>query len=145
MNDPGVSVIFEAAFHIDGYTTRADVLRRHGNGWKILEVKSSLSDGEVKEELLDDLSYTVMVASRCGLNVTAASLLQIRRDFRRGSPLEEMFGETDLTEKINQRMAEFSSRWADARDATLLPKPPQSGTLYGVWRLSVLQRSLLWP
>lgn len=124
MNDPSVSVIFEATFHIDGYTTRADVFRRHGNGWKILEVKSSLSDPEVKKELLDDLCYTVMVASRCGLNVTAASLLQIRRDFRRGVPAEEMFGETELTEKINQRMAEFSSRWADARDAALLPEPP---------------------
>lgn len=124
MNDPHVSVIFEATFAIDGYITRADLLRRHDRGWKIGEVKSGLAKPEVEEELLDNLCYTLMVASRCGVNVTGVSLLQIDPAFRLGMPVEALFCEFDATEKINQRMAEFSSRWAAARDGTDTAGPP---------------------
>ena len=34
MENPSVSAIFEATFHIDGYTTRANVLVRNGDGWR---------------------------------------------------------------------------------------------------------------
>jgi hypothetical protein len=124
MNDPNVSVIFEATFAIDAYITRADVLRRRDHGWKIGEVKSGLAKPEVEEEFLDDLCYTVMVASRCGVNVTGASLLQIDRAYRLGMPVEAMYCESDATEKVTQRMAAFSSRWTAARDGTDLPGPP---------------------
>ena len=124
MNDPNVSVIFEATFAIDGYTARADVLRRHDQGWKIGEVKSRLAKPKVEEELLDDLCYTVMVASRCGVNVTGVSLLRIDRDYRLGMPVEAMFCESDATETVNGRMAEFSACWTAARDGTESPGPP---------------------
>ena len=124
MNDPHVRVIFEATFATDGYITRADLLRRHDQGWKIGEVKSGIAKPEVEEEFLDDLSYTVMVTSHCGVNVTGVSLLQIDPVYRLGMPVKAMFYESDATEKVNQRMAEFSSRWADARDGTDTPGPP---------------------
>ena len=91
LDDPNVRVIFEATFAIDGYITRADLLRRHDRGWKIGEVKSGLGKPEVEEELIDDLCYTVMVASRYGVNVTGASLLQIDPAYRLGMPVEAMF------------------------------------------------------
>ena len=162
MNDPHVSVIFEATFAIDGYITRADVLLRHDQGWKIGEVKSSLGKPEVEEEVLDDLSYTVMVASRYGVNVTGVSLLQIDRAYRLGMPVEAMFCESDATEKVNQRMGEFSARWTAARDGTDTPGPPPAtpctacgdcphyddqcfgrGTEYPVRNLSYLRRPRL--
>ena len=39
-------------------------------------------------------------------------------------PVEAMFRESDQTAKVNERMAEFSCRWADARDGTDSPGPP---------------------
>ena len=101
MNDPNVSVIFEATFAIDGYITRADVLRRHDQGWKLGEVKSGLGKPKVEKELLDDLCYTVMVASRCGVNVTGVSLLRFDRDFRLGMPVGAMYCESDATEAVS--------------------------------------------
>ena len=124
MNDPNVRVIFEATFAIDDYIARADLLRRHDQGWRMGEVKSSLGKREVGDDLLDDLSYTVTVASRCGVNVTGVSLLQIDPAYRLGMPVESLFCESDATEKVNQRMAEFSARWAAARDGTDSPGPP---------------------
>ncbi len=58
--DRAVEVIFEAAFTVDGYTARADWIRRVKGGWVVGEIKSSLfnEDGP-KDEHLDDLAYTV--------------------------------------------------------------------------------------
>jgi hypothetical protein len=124
MEDPSVSVIFEATFHIGGYTTRADVLVRNGDGWRVVEVKSSLFDPEVEDKLIDDVCYTVMVARQCGINVNAASLLQLRPDFRRGMGGEQMFGEADLTAVVQGRMSLFSSQWSRIREATAQPVCP---------------------
>jgi hypothetical protein len=162
MNDPNVSVIFEATFAIDGYITRADVLLRHDQGWRIGEVKSSLGKPEVEEDLLDDLSYTVMVASRCGVNVTGVSLLQINPAYRLGMLVEALFCEFDATEKVNERITEFSARWATARNGTDSSEPPPAvpctacsdcpyyddkcfgrGTEYAVRNLSYLRRPRL--
>jgi hypothetical protein len=35
-----VQALFEATFHIDGYTARADILRQNDKGWHLIEVKS---------------------------------------------------------------------------------------------------------
>ncbi len=126
MNDPNVNVIFEATFATDSYVTRADLLRRHELGWKIGEVKSSVAKPEVEDDLLDDLCYTVMAASRCGVNVTGASLLQINPAYRLGMPAEALFREADQTEAVNERLAEFSALWAAARDGTDSPGPPEA-------------------
>ena len=124
VNDPSVPAIFEATFHIDDYTTKADVLPRNGNGWRVVEVKSSLFKPEVDDDLIDDVCYTVMVATRCGVNVNAASLLQIRPEFRRDSGIDDMFGETDVLATVQERMLAFSSGWTEIPDATGRPKPP---------------------
>jgi hypothetical protein len=124
MNNPCVPAIFEATFHIDGYTTKADVLPRNGNGWRVVEVKSSLFKPKVDDDLIDDVCYTVMVATRCGVNVNAASLLQIRPEFRRDSGIDEMFGETDVLAAVQERMPAFSSGWNEIPDATGRSEPP---------------------
>jgi hypothetical protein len=76
--------------------------------------------------------------------------------------VEAMFCEFDATEKVNERMAEFSARWAAARDGTDTPGPPPAapcvacgdcpyyddhcfgrGTEYPVRNLSYLRRPRL--
>lgn len=124
MDDPEVCVLFEATFRVDDYTAKADILVRNGNGWKVIEVKSSLHDPKVPDDLADDLAYTVMVASRCGINVNVASLWRISRDFRQGMNAEELFRETDATALIQQRLPDFSSRWNEIREATFRSERP---------------------
>ena len=59
MEDAAVQMVFEATFHIGGCTAKTDILRRQGNGWHLIEVKSDTGD---KPELVDDLTYTAMVS-----------------------------------------------------------------------------------
>ena len=125
MADTNVSILFEAAFSNDGYATRADIIVRDGNGWKVMEVKSNLHDPEVPDELIDDQAYTVMVMKRSGVQITSCSLLRLSRDFRKGMGIDRMFGETETTAAVQQRVQELSPRWNEILDATARSQPPE--------------------
>ena len=64
MADPKVSVAFEATFIVGNYVAKPDILERDATGWRVIEVKSSLVDTNQIKELIEDLSYTVMVLKR---------------------------------------------------------------------------------
>ena len=53
--------VFEGAFIRDGVLVRIDLLRKNGDGWDIIEVKSST---KVKEEHIKDVSIQAFVASK---------------------------------------------------------------------------------
>ena len=110
--DRAVDVIFEAAFTVDGYTARADWIRRVKGGWVIGEIKSSLfnEDGP-KDEHLEDLAYTVMVARRSGLPVKGCELVLMNRDWRLGMPNAELFVVTDHTADVLPIADEFNRLW----------------------------------
>ena len=98
------SEILEAAFLADNFITRADILKRETTGWKLFETKSSIND---RPDFIDDMAYTVMVAQKAGLNITACSLLLLSKDYRLGMPDEKLFQEVDHTEQVLQRAEEF--------------------------------------
>ncbi len=110
--DRAVEVIFEAALSIDGYTARADWIRRVKGGWVIGEIKSSLfnEDGP-KDEHLEDLAYTVMVARRAGLPVKCCELVLMNRDWRLGMPDPDLFVVTDHTAEVTPIADEFNLLW----------------------------------
>ncbi len=124
MNDPNVSIIFEGAFLIDGFVARADILRRKGKTWHLMEVKSSVND---REEFIDDMAYTVMVINRCGFNISNVSLLLISKDFRLGMENEKLFLEIDHTDEVVVRVEEFKSFWQQIEEMTreLVKPEPQ--------------------
>ena len=66
MADPKVSVAFEATFIVGNYVAKPDILERDATGWRVIEVKSNLVDTNQIKELIEDLSYTVMVLKRAG-------------------------------------------------------------------------------
>ncbi len=101
INNSNVSVIFEAAFLVGDCVARADILRREGRGWRMIEVKSSVND---KEEFIDDMAYTVMVSSQSGLDISGVSLMLISRDFRLGMKPENLFLEIDHTNEVLDRV-----------------------------------------
>ncbi|MFC1847334.1 DUF2779 domain-containing protein [Chloroflexota bacterium] len=104
MGEPTVPVIFEGTFLIDGFATRADILRRKGDSWHMSEVKSAVND---REEFIDDMAYTAMVIDRCGFDISDVSLLLVSRDFRLGMGDEELFVEIDHTDEVLSRVEEF--------------------------------------
>ena len=110
--DHAVNVIFEAAFAVDGYTARADWIRRVKGGWVIGEIKSSLfnEDGP-KDEHLEDLAYTVMVTRRSGLPVMGCDLVLMNRDWRLGMPDQDLFVVTDHTVDVLPIADEFNRLW----------------------------------
>jgi len=110
--DRAVDVIFEAAFTVDRYTARADWIRRVKGGWVIGEIKSSLfnEDGP-KDEHLEDLAYTVMVARRSGLPVKGCELVLMNRDWRLGMPDADLFFVTDHTPEVMPIVDEFNRLW----------------------------------
>lgn len=77
--------IFQATFMDGGAVAKADVIEYVGGGqWDIVEVKSC-SDRHVDAYLLD-LSFTVYVATRAGLNVRRACLVAVSSTYRFGMP-----------------------------------------------------------
>ena len=110
--DRAVEIIFEAAFTVDGYTARADWIRRVKGGWAIGEIKSSLfnEDGP-KDEHLEDLAYTVMVARRAGLPLKYCELVLMNRDWRLGMPDPDLFVVADHTAEVTPIADEFNLLW----------------------------------
>ena len=127
MNDPDVSIIFEGAFLIDGFVARADMLRRKGKGWHLVEVKSSVND---KVEFIDDMAYTAMVIDRCGFNISSVSLLLVSKDFRLGMENKELFVEIDHTDEVLVRVEEFKPSWQQIEEITRAPVKPEPQLLF---------------
>jgi hypothetical protein len=58
MRNQKESTLFEAAFRIDNFTTRVDILMRKDDGrWHMIKVKSRIND---KQKFIDDMAYTAM-------------------------------------------------------------------------------------
>jgi len=118
MKDRRTKLIFEAAFEVDGYAARADMLKRMAGGFGIIEVKSSLhNDKKAKRDLIDDLAYTTMVLRRAGVKIVNAELLLLSKDWRLGKPDKGLFVASDHTKAVLARADEFDESWTAALKA----------------------------
>ncbi|HEY32310.1 MAG TPA: DUF2779 domain-containing protein [Dehalococcoidia bacterium] len=125
--DASVPVVFEGAFLIDGFAARADVLERTDEGWHLVEVKSATND---RDDFIDDMAYTTMVTSKCGLNICRVSLLLVSRDYRLGMPDEKLFVEIDHTDEVLQRVEELEPVWQEIEEITRAPIMPEPQLIY---------------
>ena len=109
LGTPGIALLFEATFRNGALIARADVLRRAGRGWDLIEVKSGkeTEDGEVKGEYLDDVSFTALVMQRSGVPISRCSLMLLSREYRLGSP-GDVLVEVDVTDAVLARVAQFT-------------------------------------
>ena len=113
LTNAATSALFEATAEGGPFVATADILKRDGVGWHVLEVKSSFSDTKSISELVDDLAYTVMVFRRAGLRVSKASLALLSRIYRFGDPTEHLFDIVDKTDEVNERAQEFDTQADD--------------------------------
>lgn len=121
MQSGGPHVLFEAAFVVDEYAAKADVLIRQGDTWRLIEVKSSVNP---RPELVDDLAYTLLVLSKAGLTISSASLLLVSKDYRFGMEDAKLFVEHDCTKEAQARAGEFQAFWDSVRSATRATSMP---------------------
>ncbi len=120
--DSGIPSLFEAAFVADGYAARADVLVRQDSGWHLIEVKSSVND---RDEFIDDMAYTTMVATHCGLSVASVGLMLVSRDYRLGMADADLFVEIDHTAEVVERAAEVELRREEIEALTRAKVKPE--------------------
>ncbi|MGA2440740.1 MAG: DUF2779 domain-containing protein [Tepidisphaeraceae bacterium] len=123
--NPRLAVAFEATFVVGNYVAKPDIIERESEGWRVIEVKSCLADTDQLEELIDDLTYTAMVLKRVGVNVVAAELMLISRDFRKGQATSLLFQRLDQTDEVRQRLTEFDGLWDTIDKATTGKNPPK--------------------
>jgi hypothetical protein len=122
---PAITTIFEAAFLSGAYVAKADILRRQGRGWHVVKVKMNLEGTEALPDLIDDLTYKVMLARRCNVKVIAASLMLLSRDYRRGMNVDRLFVESDHTAEVAARLKEPEGTLTDTDKLTGANDPPQ--------------------
>jgi hypothetical protein len=99
INDPDTDVIFEAGFRYQETEVFVDILQRNGNGWNLIEVKSSSS---VKDEYIDDVTVQYMVLSNAGISVKRVELMYLNRDFvyHADQGYDGLFIREDLSQRV---------------------------------------------
>jgi hypothetical protein len=102
--EAGAGVLFEAAFVHRGVLVRVDVLKREGEGWEIIEVKSST---RVKEEHLPDVAVQSYVLAGSGLDVRSARLMHINRGAAYPE-LAELFVRPEISDLMEEHLEEVN-------------------------------------
>ena len=100
--DAGEENIAEASFIYDNLYCAVDILHKNGDGWDIVEVKSST---DVHDIYVEDVSYQYYVLKKCGINVKKAVLLHINNKYVRHGDLDikQLFTYVDLTAEAEKR------------------------------------------
>lgn len=109
INNPLISIIYEAAFLYNDTLVRADVLRRNPEGWEMIEVKSSTS---LKEEHIKDASVQAYVAKGSGLKLNKIQIAHINNTFvyQGKGDYAKLITEVDITSEVTKKI-DSVSQW----------------------------------
>ena len=110
----GTENIAEASFVYDSLYCAVDILHRNGDGFDIVEVKSSTS---VKGIYIDDVAFQYYLLTQCGVNVKKVQLMYLNNAYERHGKLEldKLFVLEDCTEVTKQRAADAAKNIAEIR------------------------------
>ncbi|MBN2466457.1 hypothetical protein JXD38_12625, partial [candidate division WOR-3 bacterium] len=123
MADPAVVTILEAAFLVDGFATRADIITREGAGWRMIEIKSGVNDKN--DEYDADIAYTTMVMTRAGTRPVGVTLRLLSRDYRLGMDDAALFADYDKTDTALAAAEEYAAVWDETIDVFLGDARPE--------------------
>ncbi|MEO5616245.1 MAG: DUF2779 domain-containing protein [Candidatus Eisenbacteria bacterium] len=93
--------IYEASILADGVFVAVDILERQGDGWRVVEVKSSTS---VKDQYIPDAAIQVHVLRQAGLVVTGADIMVLDRRCEYPD-LANLFHREDVTGRVESLLA----------------------------------------
>ncbi len=113
--EAGSENIAEAAFYIDGLYCAVDILHRNGDGFDIIEVKSST---HVTDIYVEDMSFQYYVLSRCGVKVKNICIMHLDSSYVRQGDLEldKLFAVEDYTEEVKDKYGEVETNIGNIRD-----------------------------
>ena len=96
----GAKCLFQAAFSASDALVRCDILRRNGDAWDIVEVKSSTRR---KDEHIDDLAVQWHVAESAGVPLAEAFLLLVNSGGKCVFPdLSNLMYEAEVTDEVQE-------------------------------------------
>jgi predicted RecB family nuclease len=123
--DPQVPAIFEATFRHQGVLVRVDILERASpKGWRLIEVKSTTG---VKDYHLFDVAIQRHVVSGCGIDVAAACLMHLNRDYVYDGQeyrIRKLFKIEDVTKEIRKINRDLPTLLEDQWKALNRKSPP---------------------
>ena len=93
----GAPSIYEATFFADTTYVAIDVLERLGNGFRLVEVKSSTSQ---KDEHIPDAAVQKHVATASGLDIVACEIMHLNKEYRH--PEGDLFTRADVTTPVGE-------------------------------------------
>jgi len=115
----GAPAIFEATFVEDGVFVAVDVLLREGDGWALIEVKSST---KVKDEHISDAAAQTHVVRKAGLDVRRVEIMHLNPEFR--APDEgDLFVREDVTADVEAFLPQVPALVAGMREMLAGPLP----------------------
>lgn len=113
------AVLYEAAFAADDAYAAVDILARDGDGYRLVEVKSSTS---VKREHQPDVALQLHLARRNGLEVAGVEVMHLNRECR-FPDLGNLFIRTDVARDIAHWVPQVPEIVAAQRAALVGPLP----------------------
>ena len=121
--ESGAENIAEAGFLYDELYCAVDILHRNGDGWDIVEVKSSTS---VKPIYVDDMSFQYYVIKSAGINVKNVYILYVNNQYVRHGELDlkQLFHFENYTEKALEKQDEIKEKIAELREYIKQTKEP---------------------
>jgi Domain of unknown function(DUF2779) len=117
--EAGAPAVFEATFVEDRVYVAIDVLERAGDGFTLIEVKSSC---KVKDEHIPDVAIQAWVARRAGLDVRRAEVMHLNTDFRHPG-LGDLFIRTDVTAAVEAFQPRIPDLVEEQLAALIAPEP----------------------
>ena len=120
----GAERIAEASFLADGLYCAVDILCRNGDGWDIVEVKSSTS---VSDIYLDDMAFQYYVLEKCGINVKRILNMHIDSSyvFREKLDVKALFTIEDYTDISKAKYDEVEDNIRQFRDYADIEQEPE--------------------
>jgi len=115
----GAPAVFEATFISDDLFVAIDVLEKQGDGYRLTEVKSSSSQ---KPEHIPDVAVQARVAAACGVNVTAAEVMHLNKEFRHPD-VGDLFARTDVTGPVAEFVGQVPKEIKRQREMLAGPLP----------------------
>ncbi|MBI3847163.1 MAG: DUF2779 domain-containing protein [Planctomycetes bacterium] len=119
--DGGAAAVFEATFEREDVLIRADVVERDGDGYRLIEVKST-TNAQVDEHAAD-LAVQLWVCRAAGIPVKSAVLLHLDKTATTADP-RRVFVERDLTPEVEAMLPDVERAVRAARAASLATAPP---------------------
>ena len=120
----GAETIAEAAFMTDGLYCAVDLLHRNGDGWDLVEVKSST---KVSEIYIEDMAFQYYLLTRCGIPVKRVYNMHLNSSYVRSGALDlkALFTLEDYTQEVQERFSAVEKKIAAIRAYISVPDEPE--------------------